>query len=109
MLALSADSISRHLSYIASRGATDWHVGERPLNVSVEQGVSDPATFDKIVVEGRMLIDEQGAEALVLGCAGLGAYRARAEESLGVPVIDPVQSAVTAAVAATNEKVANSA
>ena len=109
VLALSAESIDRHLAYIASRGVTDWHVGERPLDVSVEQGVSDPTTFDKIVVEGRKLIDEQGAEALVLGCAGLGAYRARAEETLGVPVIDPVQSAIAAAVEATNKKVANSA
>ena len=109
VLALSPESIARHLAYIASRGATDVHVGERPLNVSVEQGVSDPATFDKIVAEGRKLIDSNGAELLVLGCAGLGAYRARAEESLGVPVIDPVQSAVAAAVSTINEKVANSA
>ena len=109
VLALSAESIDRHLAYVASRNVDDLHVGERSLDVSVEQGVSDPATFEKIVVEGRKLVDEQGAEALILGCAGLGAYRARAEESLGVPVIDPVQSAVAAATAAMSEKVANRA
>lgn len=109
VLALSAESIDRHLSYIASRGVADLHVGERPLNVSVQQGVSDPTTFDKIVIEGRQLIDKQGAEALVLGCAGLGAYRSRAEQALGVTVIDPVQSAVTAAAEAVNRKVVNSA
>jgi Asp/Glu/hydantoin racemase len=46
------------------------------------------------------LRDEDGADVIILGCAGLGSYRHAMQESLGVPVIDPVQAGV--ALACTN-------
>lgn len=95
VLALSDASIRRHLVYVRARGVRQ-HVGERALNVTVDQGVHDAATFGRIVAEGRKLVGA-GAEALVLGCAGLAAHRERAAAALGVPVIDPVQAAVTEA------------
>lgn len=92
VLALSEESIKRHLVYVEKAGVSR-HVGERALGITVEEGVNDPSVLDKIVAEGRRLI-EAGAETLVLGCAGLTTHRQAAGEVLGVPVIDPVFAAV---------------
>ena len=37
---------------------------------------------------------------IILGCAGLGVYRAAMEAELGLPIVDPVQAGV--ALACTN-------
>jgi allantoin racemase len=50
---------------------------------------------------GRALRDEDGADVLVMGCAGMARYRPRLEEALGIPVVDPTQAAVGMAIAAT--------
>jgi Asp/Glu/hydantoin racemase len=44
------------------------------------------------------LRDEDGADVLILGCAGMGHWRPKAEEALGIPVVDPTQAAVARAI-----------
>src|SRR5262245_45098127 len=62
----------------------------RPLNLPVlETVVNRDEVVRKIVTVGRLAIEEDGAEVLVLGCAGLGDLAIRASQELGVPVIDP--------------------
>lgn len=97
VLALGQESIDRHVAYVAGLGFADLHAGERPMHISVDQAANDPQTLDRIVAGGRALIGETGADCIVLGCAGLAAWRDAAEQALGVPVIDPVIAAVTAA------------
>ena len=97
VLALGRESIQRHIAYVRQLGLREYHAGERPMDISVDEAANDPDTLDKIVENGRLLIEEDGAEYLVLGCAGLAAWRADAQRALGVPVIDPVLAAVTAA------------
>ena len=94
VLALGYESIQRHINYVRRLGFRDFHAGERPLNISVDQAANDPDTLRKIIETGRELIDEDGAEMLILGCAGMAKHRKAAQEALGVPVIDPVQAAV---------------
>ena len=43
------------------------------------------------------LKEEDGAGAIVMGCAGMARHRQALEEALGIPVIDPTQAAVTMA------------
>lgn len=97
VLALSRESIQRHIAYVRSIGMQAFHAGERPIDVSVDEAANDPATLDKIVTTARELIEEDGAQTVILGCAGMAAHRRGAQELLGVPVIDPVQAAVTMA------------
>ena len=67
----------------------------RPLNLPVlETVVNREAVVRKIVTVGRQAIEEDGAEVLVLGCAGLGDLAIRASRELGVPVIDPNAAAL---------------
>lgn len=94
VLALSSASIARHVAHIQHLGLEQFHAGERELGISVEQSASDPATRDKVMSAAQSLIQEAGAQAIVLGCAGMVRHRKPAEAALGVPVIDPVQAAV---------------
>lgn len=98
VLALSWDSIQRHIAYVRQLGCQAFHAGERPLDVSVEEAANNPEVLQKIIETGRQLIEEDGAETLVLGCAGLSMHRRAAQLELGVPIIDPVEAAVTMAV-----------
>ncbi|NNC77919.1 MAG: Asp/Glu racemase [Woeseiaceae bacterium] len=98
VLALSDESIARHLSYIHSLGLQDLLTTELPLNISVEQSAGDPQTLDKVIATGRQLVEKFGAEAIVLGCAGMAALRESAEQALSVPVIEPARAAVTEAI-----------
>ena len=97
VLALGRESIQRHIAYVRQLGFQAYHAGERPMDISVDEAANEPATLDKIIDSGRLLIEEDGAETIILGCAGLAAWRKDAERSLGIPVIDPVMAAVTTA------------
>jgi len=94
VLALGRESIQRHIAYVRQLGYQAFHAGERPLDVSVDEAANDPQVLQKIIETGRQLIEEDGAETLILGCAGLAGHRKAAQLELGVPVIDPVQAAV---------------
>jgi allantoin racemase len=48
----------------------------------------------KLIVEMRKAMIEDGAEAIILGCAGLSGLDKEFEKKLGVPVIDGVVAAV---------------
>jgi len=98
VLALSEVSIARHIDYVRHLGHGDSHAGERSLGVSVDEAANDPGVLTKIVAAGRMLVDDAGAEVLILGCAGLADHAAAAERELGVPVVDPVGAAVAMAI-----------
>lgn len=49
---------------------------------------------DKLIAAGRKAITQDGAEVLVLGCAGFAGLDKRMEQELGVPVLDGVISAL---------------
>jgi Asp/Glu/hydantoin racemase len=71
--------------------------GERPLNMSVAETASGEGTLARMIEVGRKLKDEDGAGAIVMGCAGMARHRRSLELALGIPVIDPTQAAVTMA------------
>jgi Asp/Glu/hydantoin racemase len=68
--------------------------------MSVAETASGEDTFMRMVEVGRALRDRDGADAIVMGCAGMARHRRPLEEALGVPVIDPTQAAVTMAIGA---------
>jgi len=60
--------------------------------LALEEPGSDAAM--KVEAMARRLIEEDGAEAIALGCAGMADLAARLSDTLGAPVIDGVASAV---------------
>jgi allantoin racemase len=57
--------------------------------------LEDPGSdaFAAIVAESRAAVADDGAEAIVLGCAGMADLAARMTAAVGVPVIDGVAAA----------------
>ena len=50
-------------------------------------------TEDKIITAGQLAIEEDGAEALILGCTCTFGLYERVQRELGIPVIDPICAA----------------
>lgn len=100
VIALGAASIERHLRYQRERGLDARLAGERSADLSVAESAGGDATFARLAEVGRALVEQDGAEVVILGCAGMARHRPGLESALGVPVIEPTQAAVAMAVGA---------
>lgn len=87
-------SIPRHLRYVASLHLTPRLAGDRAIELTVAELAQGAVVLERMATVGRQLVEADGAEAIVMGCAGMAAYRMPLEQRLGVPVIDPTQAAV---------------
>ena len=68
----------------------------RACDVPVLELGTDPEARARILRECRAAIEQDGAEAIVLGCAGMAELCAGLRAELGVPVIDGVAAGVAA-------------
>jgi len=100
VIAIKSRSIPRHMRYLRQMGLTDRLAGERPLEMSVAETASGEGTLGRMIAVGTELRDQDGARAIVMGCAGMARHRRPLEDALGVPVIDPTQAAVAMALGA---------
>jgi allantoin racemase len=100
VIAIAQRSIRRHLRYLRQMGLMDRMAGERPLGMSVAETASADAALTRMIEVGRALKEEDGAQAIVMGCAGMARHRRPLEQALGIPVIDPTQAAVAMALGA---------
>ena len=100
VIAIKQRSIRRHIRYLRQMGLMERLAGERPLEMSVAETASGENTLDRMVEVGRELRDRDGAEAIVMGCAGMARHRRPLEQALCLPVIDPTQAAVAMAIGA---------
>jgi allantoin racemase len=98
IIAILTNSIARHQRYLRQMGLGDRCAGERPLGMSVAETASGEHTFARMAAVGRELVETDGADVIVMGCAGMARYRGPLEAALGVPVIDPTQAAVAMAI-----------
>jgi Asp/Glu/hydantoin racemase len=100
VIAVAQRSIARHMRYLRQMCLMDRLAGERPLEMSVAETASGEGTLARMIEVGRQLKNEDGANTIVMGCAGMARHRAALEQALGIPVIDPTQAAVTMALGA---------
>ncbi|SIT79299.1 Asp/Glu/hydantoin racemase [Yoonia rosea] len=93
VIAILSASIPRHLRAFGAMGVLDRLAGDRALGL----GVADLADPDKslaaMIATGKRLRDEDGANVLIMGCAGMAQYRATLEHETGLPVVEPCQAA----------------
>lgn len=97
VIAIKEGSIRRHLRYLRQMQVTSRLAAERAANLTVAESASGENTFARLLEVGRELRDIDGADAIILGCAGMASHRAGLEKKLGIAVIDPVQAAVASA------------
>jgi allantoin racemase len=100
VIAIRQRSIARHVRYLRQMGLIDRLAGERPLEMSVAETASGDKTLDRMTAVGRELKERDGADAIIMGCAGMARHRRPLEQALDIPVIDPTQAAVTMAIGA---------
>ena len=98
VISILEQAIPRHLRYYDALGVGSRLAGDRAVGIGVTGLADESRTLDRLMATGNALRDEDGADVLVLGCAGMARYRERLEDSLGVPVVDPVQAAAGMAI-----------
>lgn len=97
IVSLGPSSIGRHKRYLDALGLSGRLAGDRSIDMTIPQLMANNVV-ETVVRTGMKLRDEDGADVVILGCAGLGSYRAAMEEMLGLPIVDPVQAGVALAV-----------
>lgn len=76
-------------------GLGDRCASIRCVDLPVLACESDPQlVVDGLQHMGQLALDHDRAEAIILGCAGMGGLDQKLSKSLGVPVIDPVAAGV---------------
>lgn len=80
---------------IQKAGMTGRCASVRTTSLAVLDTEQDRANTVEVLFQASQLaIQEDGAEAICLGCAGMSGLEKQLEERLGVPVIDSVAAAV---------------
>ncbi len=98
VIAILPGSVSRHLRFIRAMGLDSRFAGDRPVGLGVGDLAAGDAVLNRMTEVGETLRDQDGADVLVMGCAGMADHRAALQERLGLPVIEPCQAAATMAI-----------
>src|SRR5258706_8459893 len=98
VIAILKQSIPRHLRYVGALGVSERLAGERPVGLRVVELSNAKKTFARMVEVGAALRDTDGADVVIMGCAGMARYRKPLQDELGIPVVEPTQAAVAMAI-----------
>ena len=97
VLAILPASVPRHMRAFGAMGVRDRVAGDRALNLGVAALSDRDVTLGRMIEVGQQLRDLDGADVLVLGCAGMAGYRDAVQRAVGLPVVEPCQAAVAMA------------
>ena len=100
VISILANSVVRHIRHLRERLLHLHCAGDRPLGLTVSQIEKGKETFARMLETGIALRDKDGANVIILGCAGMAKYRKKLEKALKMPVIDPTQAAASMALSA---------
>jgi Asp/Glu/hydantoin racemase len=100
VISILQQSIPRHLRYIRAMGLQGRFAGDRAIGLGVVELSDDAKVLQRMSEVGRQLRDQDGADVVIMGCAGMARMRDRLQQNLGISVIEPVQAAVTMALGA---------
>jgi Asp/Glu/hydantoin racemase len=99
LIAFADPSVQRQRRAMAAMGIEARCAAHRPLNLPMEV-LTDPVAPRAALTAMAKEMAGQGAEAIILGCAGMAGHRAAVEQAAGVPVIEPCQAAAALALQA---------
>lgn len=97
VIAILRQSIPRHMRMFGAMGLADRVVAELPLGMGVTELADSVRTRAGLLRTATALRDDHMVDAVVLGCAGMAEHRGWLQEQVGIPVIEPVQAAVSMA------------
>jgi allantoin racemase len=96
VIAILQTSIPRHRRMINAMGIESRLANERAVGLPVVELSDESKTLGRMIETACALRDD-GADSVVMGCAGMAQYRARVEAAAGIPVVEPTQAAVAMA------------
>jgi Asp/Glu/hydantoin racemase len=99
IVALSPQSIRRQQRIVRQMAVDGRYAGSWSVGASAAETASADIRT-RLIEAGRALVTQRGADVVVMGCAGMASHRAAIEEAIGVPVVEPAQQAVAAAIGA---------
>lgn len=91
-------SIPRHMRSFGAMGVLDRLAGDRALGLGVAQLANEDTTKRAMIDTGKVLRDLDGADVLIMGCAGMARFRSVLEDATGLPVVEPCQAAAVQAI-----------
>lgn len=97
VIAILPASIPRHLRAFGAMGVLDRLAGDRALGLGVADLADPDKALSAMITTGKRLRDDDGANVLIMGCAGMAHYRAVLEDETGLPVVEPCQAAAAMA------------
>lgn len=95
IIAMAPASVQRQRRSIATATLSKRWAGSRALNHAPGDYSDFESTLDAMVETGRALRDDDGADVVILGCAGMAGFRRPLEDTLQLPVVDPVEAAAS--------------
>jgi len=98
VIAILRQSIPRHLRYVGALGVAERLAAELPIGLGVTELADEKRAFGRMAEVAKTLRDEHGADAVVMGCAGMARYRKPLQDAIGLPVVEPTQAAVSMAI-----------
>lgn len=96
IIAFLETSRPRQRRVLQAMGVEARLAGYEPLNLPMEV-LTDPVAPRARLQQAARALVAQGAEVVVLGCAGMAGHLRAAEDAAGVPVVEPCQAAGTQA------------
>jgi allantoin racemase len=99
ILAVLEDTIPRQEEHVRRNGIDPSRLASvRSVGIPVVDVREDiPVTVQRLIEAGRLAVQEDEAQAVILGCLGFANMGRAVQEKLGVPVIDPAFAAVNLA------------
>jgi len=97
VIAILPASIPRHMRAFGAMGVLDRLAGDRALGLGVAELADPSKSLKAMIASGKRLRDDDGANVLIMGCAGMAHYRSILEAETGLPVVEPCQAAAAMA------------
>ena len=84
--------VAMKVRHIRRYGLLERLAAVRPLELSVAELAADPEGTKAAGLNlARRMVEEDGAEVIIMGCAAMAGYSDDLERELGVPVLDPLK------------------
>lgn len=92
IIALSEKSVFRQRRLVRGMGVGERYAGSLGIGTTAA-GATDHALLDRMVDAAKRLVD-QGADTILMGCAGMAHFQPHLEDICQRPVIEPTRAAV---------------
>ena len=100
VIAILEASVRRHVRIVRSMGLDARFAASRPIGMGILELNDGDAVKARMITAGAWLRDAQGADVVIMGCAGMARFKDALEDALALPVVEPSQAAVTMAIGA---------